>query len=288
MSNILVGHSSFYLRNNWLKKGVEYVSTNNQENVFSKNNIDAIDYLGIGSVMVQSLRFWMNTLDILTKDGKEYKLKREILEILKEDPYLQSSGTLWLLHTYIMDRDNKNEKPVLWDLLIKEKKQTVFSEEDIKESLISFYKKNNEVISDRSLKDSISVFIKLYYRDENEKIEPEDNLYSPFTKLNYLNKNEEGKYYFRNINHDEINEEIIFLLLKRELINSNKSQITISDFYNYINGIINMTFTEYNKIISKLENRDFITVDRAAGLQNINIIQSIKEKELIKMILERE
>lgn len=288
MSNILVGHSSFYLRNNWLKKGVEYVSTNNQENVFSKNNIDAIDYLGIGSVMVQSLRFWMNTLDILTKDGKEYKLKREILEILKEDPYLQSSGTLWLLHTYIMDRDNKNEKPVLWDLLIKEKKQTVFSEEDIKESLISFYKKNNEVISDRSLKDSISVFIKLYYRDENEKIEPEDNLYSPFTKLNYLNKNEEGKYYFRNINHDEISEEIIFLLLKRELINSNKSQITISDFYNYINGIINMTFTEYNKIISKLENRDFITVDRAAGLQNINIIQSIKEKELIKMILERE
>ena len=36
MVNLLVGHSSFYLRNGWIKKGVEYVQKNKDENIFSK------------------------------------------------------------------------------------------------------------------------------------------------------------------------------------------------------------------------------------------------------------
>lgn len=289
MSNILIGHSSFYLRSGWLKKGVEYVLKDNKEYIFSKNNILAIDYLGIGSVMVQSLKFWMNTLDILEKENKEYKLKREIVTILKYDPYLQKTNTLWLLHIYIMERDNRNENPVLWNLLIRRKKYNVFSEKDIKEAVENYYKEIEEKISERSLKDSISVFIKLYYKtEEGDNNNPEDNLYSPFIKLNYLNKTEENKYYFRNIDSEELAEEIIFYLLKRELLNLKKTQITITDSYNYINGIISMRTIEYNKIINKLENRDFISVDRAGGLQNIIIKQDISEKKLIEMILERE
>lgn len=289
MSNILIGHSSFYLRSGWLKKGVEYVLKDNKEYIFSKNNILAIDYLGIGSVMVQSLKFWMNTLDILEKENKEYKLKREIVTILKYDPYLQKTNTLWLLHIYIMERDNRNENPVLWNLLIRRKKYNVFSEKDIKEAVENYYKEIEEKISERSLKDSISVFIKLYYKtEEGDNNNPEDNLYSPFIKLNYLNKTEENKYYFRNIDSEELAEEIIFYLLKRELLNLKKTQITIIDSYNYINGIISMRTIEYNKIINKLENRDFISVDRAGGLQNIIIKQDISEKKLIEMILERE
>ena len=98
MGNLLVGHSSFYLRNGWVKKGVEYVQKNKDENIFSKNNIKAIDELGIGSVMVQSLKFWLIMLDIIGKKDKELYLKREIEYILKMDPYLQKINTLWLLH----------------------------------------------------------------------------------------------------------------------------------------------------------------------------------------------
>ena len=49
-----------------------------------------------------------------------------------------------------------------------------------------------------------------------------------------------------------------------------------------------MRISDYEKLISKLENRDFLFVDRAAGLQNINIIKEISEKEIIQLILERE
>lgn len=285
MEDILVGHSSFYLRSGWVKKGVEYVNVDNSEDIFSKNNIKAVDELGIGSVMVQSLKFWLFVLDIITKENKTFKLKREIEYILEKDPYLQRKDTLWLLHTYIMERDNRKENPVLWNLFIKNKRNTVFTEEEARDILTMYYKEKNEVVSERSIRDSVNVFIKTYYKKKDLKEDPEDNLFSPFIKLEYLIQNEKEQYYFRNIESEEIAEEIILLLLKRRI---EGNQISIIDSYNYINGIIKMRINEYEKLISKLENRDFIFVDRAAGLQNINIIKDISEKEIIYLVMERE
>lgn len=285
MTDLLVGHSSFYLRNGWLKKGIEYILKNNSEDIFSKSNIKAIDELGIGSVMVQSLRFWLIMLDIIEKKEKKYYLKREIEYILKKDPYLQKIDTLWLLHTYIMERDKNEENPILWNLFIGDKKNSVFTEEEARNILIDFYKEKSEKISERSVKDSVNVFIKTYYKDIDLKEDPEDNLFSPFIKLNYLLKNEEGKYYFRNIDNNEIAEEIIFFLLKRKVKNK---QISIIESYDFINGIIKMRINEYEKIISKLENREFVFVDRTAGLQNINLIKDLSEREIIELIMERE
>lgn len=285
MEDILVGHGSFYLRSGWVKKGVEYVNVDNSEDIFSKNNIKAVDELGIGSVMVQSLKFWLFVLDIITKENKTFKLKREIEYILEKDPYLQRKDTLWLLHTYIMERDNRKENPVLWSLFIKNKRNTVFTEEEARDILTMYYKEKNEVVSERSIRDSVNVFIKTYYKKKDLKEDPEDNLFSPFIKLEYLIQNEKEQYYFRNIESEEIAEEIILLLLKRRI---EGNQISIIDSYNYINGIIKMRINEYEKLISKLENRDFIFVDRAAGLQNINIIKDISEKEIIYLVMERE
>lgn len=285
MTDLLVGHSSFYLRNGWLKKGIEYILKNNSEDIFSKSNIKVIDELGIGSVMVQSLRFWLIMLDIIEKKDKKYCLKREIEYILKKDPYLQKIDTLWLLHTYIMERDKNEENPILWNLFIGDKKNSVFTEEEARNILIDFYKEKSEKISERSVKDSVNVFIKTYYKDIDLKEDPEDNLFSPFIKLNYLLKNEEGKYYFRNIDNNEIAEEIIFFLLKRKVTNK---QISIIESYDFINGIIKMRINEYEKIISKLENREFVFVDRTAGLQNINLIKELSEREIIELIMERE
>lgn len=285
MEDILVGHGSFYLRSGWVKKGVEYVNVDNSEDIFSKNNIKAVDELGIGSVMVQSLKFWLFVLDIITKENKTFKLKREIEYILEKDPYLQRKDTLWLLHTYIMERDNRKENPVLWNLFIKNKRNTVFTEKEARDILTMYYKEKNEVVSERSIRDSVNVFIKTYYKKKDLKEDPEDNLFSPFIKLEYLIQNEKEQYYFRNIESEEIAEEIILLLLKRRI---EGNQISIIDSYNYINGIIKMRINEYEKLISKLENRDFIFVDRAAGLQNINIIKDISEKEIIYLVMERE
>jgi hypothetical protein len=287
MEYIFVGHSSFYVREGWLKKGVEYIKKHSEENAFSKTNIDAIDRLGIGSVMVQSLRFWMTSLDILDKDGKSYILKRDIEKILGKDPYLQNENILWLLHIYIMKREKKDQIPILWEILLKSKKINVFTL-DMLESQINLYLKENSLsFSKRSIKDSISTFIKTYYTEADGE-DPENNMYSPFSRLGYLEKNIEGEYFFRNISADKISEYLPYYLLCKLSREQDKSEIQMSELYNEFNSIIRMKYYEYEKLISRLQNRNLISVDRAAGLSNIIIIKKLDESEIVDRLLESE
>ncbi|SHI04483.1 DUF4007 family protein [Clostridium grantii] len=288
MTNILVGHSSFYVRMGWIKKGVEYVKKNSSENIFVKSNIAAIDELGIGSVMVQSLRYWMILLDILKKQNKEYCLKRDIELIIKKDPYFENKNSLWLLHSYIMDRENKEEKAVLWEIFIKSNKVSSFSDESAMQLLVMYCKENGIEISSRSAKDSLSVFLKTYNKDNKVNEDPEDGIYSPFTKLEYLIKNSDEKYYFRNIEHSEITEYLPLYLLTRKLKNVDTKVSTFNEAYIHFNSIIKMRFNDYEKLISKLERTDLISIDRAAGLQNIHIVKKLSETEIVEKILESE
>jgi hypothetical protein len=43
MKQVLVGHSSFYLREGWLNKGLEFLKIDNSISAFSKNNYNSID-----------------------------------------------------------------------------------------------------------------------------------------------------------------------------------------------------------------------------------------------------
>ncbi|WP_320046567.1 DUF4007 family protein [uncultured Ilyobacter sp.] len=287
MEYIFVGHSSFYMREGWLKKGVEYIKKYPQENAFSKSNIEAIDRLGIGSVMVQSLKFWMTTLDVMKKDKKRYILKREIEKILEKDPYLQNTNILWLLHMYIMEREEKDQKSLLWEIILRSKKINVFTIEQVENQLNLFLKENNLSFSKRSIKDSITTFIKTYYTDESGE-DPENNMYSPFVRLDYLKKEREKEYIFRNISSEEISEYIPYYLLCRRSNNINKNEMDMNDFYEEFNSIIRMKYYEYEKLISKLQNRNLISVDRAAGLSNIIIIKKLDESEIIGRLLESE
>lgn len=288
MKNMLVGHSSFYLRVGWIKKGIEYIEENNEEYIFSKQNIKAIDFLGIGSVMVQSLKFWLELLDVVYKKDKKYYLNRNIDLIIKKDPYFENLNTLWLLHIYIMERKNKEEIPVLWELFIRNKKINVFTEDNAREILEIYLKENEIGVSERSIKDSISVFIKTYFNQKNKIDDPEDNLYSPFSKLNYLEQNEDKGFYFRNIESNEITEYIIFYLLFLDSYEYEKNQININENYQYVNSIIRMKYLEYMKLLNKLENKNYISIDRAAGLNSIKVINKLSEEKIIKRILESE
>jgi len=288
MDSILVGHSSFYIREGWIKKGVEYVKKNSSENIFLKSNISAIDELGIGSVMVQSLRYWMVLLDILKKQNKQYYLKRDIELIMEKSPYLQNKNIIWLLHSYIMDRDSQEEKAVLWEVFIKNNKISAFTEESAMQILNMHCKANGIEISRRSAKDTLSVFIKTYYKENNENIDPEDNMYSPFTKIEYLTKNIDGEYYFRNIEYSEITEYLVLYLLIRKLKIKEADVISVNEAYAHFNSIIKMRFNDYEKLISKLECTKLIAQDRAAGLQNIHVIKKLSETEVVERILESE
>jgi len=149
-------------------------------------------------------------------------------------------------------------------------------------------KANGIEISRRSAKDTLSVFIKTYYKENNENIDPEDNMYSPFTKIEYLTKNIDGEYYFRNIEYSEITEYLVLYLLIRKLKIKEADVISVNEAYAHFNSIIKMRFNDYEKLISKLECTKLIAQDRAAGLQNIHVIKKLSETEVVERILESE
>ena len=288
MNYLLVGHSSFYVREGWIQKGIKYIKKNNKENVFSKSNIDAIDELGIGSVMVLALKFWLTVLDLIEKDKKIYITKREIEFILEKDPYFQNNNTLWLLHIYIMERDNKDEMLLLWELALGSKKLNSFSTIQLKNQLHIFLKEHELKFSEKSIKDSINVFIKMYYQEKEEKLDAENNMYSPFTRLKYLEKNNENEYRFRNVMAKEISEYLAYFLINRILLEKENKQIAIKDAYERFDRIVRMRHYEFEKLLIKLENKGCISIDRAGGLSNIILKEKLSEKEIITRMLESE
>lgn len=56
-------HGSFYIRNGWPTKIMDAIT--NDPLVFSPNNeLNAVDVIGVGRVMVKSMRYWASVMGI--------------------------------------------------------------------------------------------------------------------------------------------------------------------------------------------------------------------------------
>ena len=287
----LSGHNSFYLRDGWLNKGYKLVKNKEviESKLFSKNNIDTVDTLGLGSMMVQSLKFWMILLGILKKQtATKFQLTEIAEEIFKVDPYLQNRNTLWVLHLNIFNLID--DKAILWECIFeKDPNYNNFTREDL-DSYVETYLREKEVTaSTKTIKDCLNTFIKMYSSKIDTSVSPEENLFSPFSRLDYLSNN--GEYYrFRNIHHEELSEYIVYLIFMRKLSRGySANQLSLTEGYKEVNKFIKMSFFDYEKLLNKLEIKNDIKVDRAAGLENIIFNSLVKnEIDIIKKVLQDE
>lgn len=293
MKVIISGHSSFYIRENWINKLFykvyeKDVNKKIDKLFFSKNNLtNAIDILGVGSKMVESIKYWIDILGIVDKNGDNLELSENSKIIFEIDPYLENLNSLWLLHSNILTK--KNEKVLVWDLVFKNQENSSFSKEGLEKKVELFCIENRMKYSKKTLEDTINVFIKTYLKDEKTLNNPEENMFSPFVKLNYLKENA-GLYKFVNVDRENISDYLIYYLLLKKIKDQGLiNQISLIDAYDYINKIIKISYLNFEKIIQDLELQDEIHVDRAAGLQNITLdTKKYLEKDIIKKILESE
>lgn len=293
MKVIISGHSSFYIRGSWLNKLFYKVFKHDttkkiDKTFFSKGNlIEAIDILGIGSKMVESLKYWIDIFGIVDKKRENLELSECAQMIFKLDPYLENKNSLWLLHSNVLTKED--EKVLIWDLVFSSNITSTFTKESLEKRVEHYCLENRIKYSKKTLVDTINVFIKTYLKEEKASIDPEENIVSPFVKLGYLSEYQ-GIYKVKNIQRKEISDYLIYYLFIKKLKTIGiTNQVTISEAYEYINKIIRISYLEFEKIIQFLENEKEIYVDRAAGLQNITIdIRKYSEREVIKKILESE
>ena len=95
-------HGSFYLRSSWPMKGLKAIDK--EPTIFTpQNELLAVDTLGLGRVMVISLRYWMSAIGLAQEDrdqnGRIILNLTKLAKLIKDyDPFFQDIGTAWLLH----------------------------------------------------------------------------------------------------------------------------------------------------------------------------------------------
>ena len=90
------GHESFYCKSLWLKKGYDAISAG-----VDFNSPDAVVALGVGKNMVSSIRFWMKAYG-LWDTQRLTPFASYIFGADGRDPYIEDTGTLFLLHYFLV------------------------------------------------------------------------------------------------------------------------------------------------------------------------------------------
>lgn len=291
MKYIMSGHGSFYIREGWLNKCFNKIFKRDIEYkvpliYFSKNKQKkAIDDLGVGSIMVESMKYWLEILEVIEKDKTNCELSEIAKVIFKKDEYLQNINSLWLLHSNIFYKENENV--LIWNVAFNKNESNEFTKELLENRVELFCKERNIKYSKKTLQDSVNVFIKVYCKEADKVFNPEDNIVSPFSRLKCIEKTVDKLYKIRYIDPKEISEYLIYyLLIKKYRGYKGTVQLSLIEAYEYIYKVIRLSYLDFEKILELLEGKNEIHIDRAVGLNIITIdVEKESEKEILNKIL---
>lgn len=270
----LKGHEKFPLREGWLNKGIRGVQKNAR--IFTGN--DGPDILGVGTNMVKSIRYWMQSFMLIEESPKEGATLSTMGRLIeKYDLYLEDYFSLWILHSCIAKND---DRATVWYLFFNKcaaeefKKDELF--EVLKKELIVYA--GTDTFPDGSLKDDIDVLLNMYSKNNSDD-DPEDKNKSPFATLGLVKK-EKDVYYKQQPDISKFNEKIV--LYELSLLLETQDTISIDAVYEVINGIYHLNRVTLNSILDKLENMGYIRVDRTAGLDVIYPVNVGKADDIIE------
>ena len=197
-------HQTFHLRASWPYKGLRLVGQDS-EAIFKDN---AIEKLGMGKNMVESLRYWLEATQLVTKKGAEMRMTKIASEMFEKDPYFELDGSLQLIH-YLL-ASNK-ESATTWHWFFNKFSASEFDSDSLNIYLQSYILANTEKSpKEKTLAKDINCLLRMYCAEEyDKKNDPETNSPSPFSKFRWIEKYND-KYIRRRLRPDEI-EPLIFI-----------------------------------------------------------------------------
>lgn len=260
----LKGHEKFSLREGWINKGI--CGVENNAKLFTGN--DGPDILGVGSNMVKSIRYWLQSFKLINETQRDGASLSEVGHLIRHyDLYLEDYFSLWILHSLIAKND---DRATVWYLFFNKCEAEEFKKEELfdilKKELIAYA--GTDSFPDGSLKDDIDVLLNMYSK-YNVEDDPEDKNRSPLASLGLLKK-EKDIYYKQQPDMRKFNEKVV--LYEISILLNGKESISIDDIYDITKKLYYLSRVSLNVILDKLDNMGYIKVDRTAGL---DIIYSI-------------
>lgn len=271
-------HGSFYLRNGWPTKIIEAV--NEHPYIFSPaSELQAIDEIGVGRVMVKAMRYWayVTGITIESKDaqGVLHKLSDLGNNILQYDLYCQDKGTLWLMHRNLAR--NYSDSTV-WAWAFNSYGRKTFSKDDFVTSFIAYVNTNHCSYKKAFIEKEFDCFKNTYVSDKKfdlKKILDEDNIpfFSPLGLIVYIGN---GKFEKQKIDSKDIPSDIALYCILKDNKDHLQSQHQI-DIDTLLNGdmqigrYMNLTYSSLLEVLQLLENEGKLSIVNNFGYRYIQI-----------------
>lgn len=279
------GHSTFAIRQGWLAKVIEEIQNpeNDGESLFSTPY--GIERLGIGANMVTSLRYWVKTIGLVGFNPiRKYYLTEDVGEVIAvRDPFVEQLLTLWILHINLIRNE---DQATTWSVFFNEFDATEFSKDDFVLFMKSWTKRNGLDVKQSSVDSDINVLLSMY-NSNGSYDDPEDNIQSPFARLNLLSEKHSSlghKKFLRNrakVDADTIcASKYAINLMFAEGENSLDIE-KIETGKNSLKALFGFDRMQVNEVLDKLTEEGYIKVIRTGGLDRVELIKSLTQMEIL-------
>ena len=183
-------HGSFYIRNGWPTKIIDAIRTDSH--IFSPNNeLLAVDTIGVGRVMIKSMRYWATAMGIAAERKDQQGVYHELTPlgnlIEQNDLFCSNKGTLWLLHRNLA-RSKNTATAWYWAFNVFE--DISFTKASFSSAFYSFLQGNGESYSKVSVEKEFDCFKNTYVADQEfvlSKVIDENTLpfFAPLSLIEY-------------------------------------------------------------------------------------------------------
>ncbi|MET8626649.1 DUF4007 family protein [Kitasatospora sp. NPDC004669] len=201
-------HETFAPRFGWMHKA--YMQVKDVPDIFYRE--DAPVLLGVGKNMVNAMRYWSKAFKLTQEHAhgdpsRKARLAaptwraRWLLDENGADPYLEDTGSLWLLHWWLLsaEPDSKCQVPswyVMFNLAPRSRVTDLEMQSVITRYVHENFKEDDWPASE-SVKRDVDCLVKMYASDQEfNPLSPgsfEDLLMSPFRELGLLEGQGKGK-----------------------------------------------------------------------------------------------
>lgn len=274
---LLNKHGSFYIRNGWPTKIINAI--NEDRMIFSPNNeLEAVDTIGVGRVMVKAMRYWTSAMGLATEEktsqGVACNLTNLGKMLLQHDPFCQDKGSLWLLHRNL---SNNEEQATAWYWAFNVYNSKSFSKDDFCSAFYSYIQRAGGNYQKPAVDKEFDCFKNTYVSDKAFDIHRiiEENTVPFFAPLRLLSYNA-GAFERAKMSAKDIPTDILLycIMMDNEETLQNKRQLSIDlllEEPKQVGKYMNLTYAVLLELLLQLENQGYINVINNFGNRHIEI-----------------
>ncbi len=271
------GHKRFFIRKEWLIKGLQEVKQNPR--VFFENF--GADALGVSIDMAKSIRYWLKCSGMTDESVRTVVRLTDLGEIiLKKDPYFEKLFSLWVIHCNIA---RNKEQATVCQLFFNEFCLEKFTREELEEQMLELAGKvaGTQKISTRSVKDDCDLVLRMYtelHGTGNRK--GKDS--SPFARMGLLIE-ADGIYIKKQPELQNLPIEVILFLLPG--IMPKGRGISIEELLTTENGpgrILNLEPFVLTVLLEQLGYSGKLMVHKTEGIDMVYLPEWVKQEHVLQ------